>query len=200
MLDSLWSDIQSTSFVEWLAVLLAIAYLTLAIRRNIWCWPCAFVSTMLYVYLFWDVKLPMESSLQVYYMLMAVYGFVSWRAVTAGATISQIKRYRLRTHLAAICMLFAVSLLTAFVLSENSDARMPFLDSLTTWSAVFATWLVAKREINNWYYWLVIDALLVFLCLRTGLALTALLYVLYLLMIPFGIISWRKVVEANGTA
>jgi len=64
---------------ELLAVLLGIIYLLAAVREYLWCWYAAFASTLIYLFLFWDVRLLMESGLQLYYLVMAVYGWWSWR-------------------------------------------------------------------------------------------------------------------------
>jgi nicotinamide mononucleotide transporter len=77
------------------------------------------------------------------------------------------------------------------LLSEYSDAALPHLDSLTTWGAVVATYMVARKILENWVYWFVIDAVSVGLYLNRGLFLTALLFVGYLVLIVIGYRSWR---------
>lgn len=177
--------------LESLAVILAIGYLVLAIRQSIWCWFCAFGSTAIYVYLFNHVALLMESALNVFYLLMAVYGFWSWRGGAASTGGLAVKRWPLNIHLLAISVIIGISVLSAALTRKYFEPAFPLLDSLTTWSAVWATFLVARKELNNWYYWFVIDALSVYLYLNRGLPLTAALFVLYLFMIPIGYRSWR---------
>ncbi len=72
------SQFLQTSVLEWLAVILAIAYVWLAARQNVWCWAAAFTSTALYTWIFWQVSLPFQSALNVFYMVMAVYGYWQW--------------------------------------------------------------------------------------------------------------------------
>jgi nicotinamide mononucleotide transporter len=73
-----------------------------------------------------------------------------------------------------------------------TDAAFPYWDSLTTWSAMFATWLVARKVLENWYYWLIIDAVSVWLYVERGLMFIAGLYLVYLVMIVFGYVAWKR--------
>ena len=77
-------------------------------------------------------------------------------------------------------------------LNQHTDAAFPFVDSATTFSAIWATFLVARKVLENWYYWLVIDIVSIFIYWERGLELTSLLFLLYVLMIPFGIINWTR--------
>ncbi len=81
---------------------------------------------------------------------------------------------------------------TGYVLSVNTDAAFPYIDSLTTWSAIWATFLVARKVLENWWYWLVIDSASVLIYWSRELQLTAALFALYVLMIPFGLYSWTR--------
>ena len=85
MFDSLVSQMQASSIAEWIAVLLAIAYLVLAAREHITCWYAAFISAAIFWYIFFDVNLYMESALQLYYLGMAVYGYVQWTRLRSNA-------------------------------------------------------------------------------------------------------------------
>ncbi len=180
------------SLPEALAVALAVAYLVLAVRQNIWCWACAFVSTGLYIWLFHGAALFMESALNVFYLVMAVYGWYEWRyggRRHAGLTVAV---WPLTRHAAGLAAIAALTAASGAWLAANTDAAFPYLDSLTTWSAVWATFLVVRKVLENWVYWFVIDALSVYLYLSRGLPLTALLFCFYLVLIPVGFLSWRK--------
>ncbi len=193
MLEALSSAVAATALAEWVAVLCALLYLIFAIRRQIICWVFAFISTGIYTVLFFDVRLLMESALNAYYLAMAVYGFLQWRQFGSGGTLASVQLYPVSYHAVAIAGILAVSALAGSFLDRFTSAAMPYIDSMTTFGALFATWLVARREIMNWYYWLVIDLLSVYLYWRAGLALSALLFVIYLCMIPVGIVSWNRV-------
>ena len=82
-------------------------------------------------------------------------------------------------------------------LSLNTDAAYPFIDSATTFAAIWATFLVARKVLENWWYWLAIDLISIYIFWSRGLELTALLFFLYVLMIPFGLIKWSRSYEAS---
>jgi nicotinamide mononucleotide transporter len=180
------------SVPEIVAVLLAIAYLLLAIRQNIWCWLCAAISTALYIYLFFSARLYMESLLNLFYFAMALYGWNQWRAGGDRGSTLPVSVWSLRVHIVAMVSIALAAMLTGYLLQRYTDAALPFVDSLTTFSAIWATFLVARKVLENWWYWLAIDAASVVIYWLRDLELTSLLFVLYVILIPFGWISWRR--------
>ena len=180
------------SGLELLAVALAIAYLVLAIRQSIWCWYCAAASTAIYIGLFFGAKLYMESVLNVFYFAMAVYGWMVWTRGRDTTHELPVVSWPLRIHGLAILAVLFLSAINGYLLTLYTDAAFPYIDSLTTWSAIWATFLVARKVLENWWYWLVIDATSVFIYLMRDLELTSLLFVIYVIMIPFGLVSWSR--------
>lgn len=180
---------------EALAVVLAITYLVLVIRQNIWCWAAAAVSTLIYLFLMFEVRLYMEAVLQLFYLAMAAYGWYQWRRHgTAGAEL-RVHTWPLSYHLFAIGTVLILVFVSGHLLSRYSDAALPHLDSLTTWGAIVATFMVARKILENWFYWFVIDAVSVGLYLNRGLFLTALLFAGYLVLIVVGYRTWRASME-----
>ena len=178
--------------LEIVAVVMAIGYLLLAIRENIWCWLCAGVSTAIYVWLFADAKLYMESGLNAFYFAMAIYGWYVWYSGRSDGHERPVVAWPVATHGVAITIIVVASLASGYLLDTRTDAAFPYMDSLTTWSAIWATFLVARKVLENWWYWLVIDAASIFIYWSRELELTAGLFVLYVVMIPFGIASWTR--------
>ncbi|MFO7764038.1 MAG: nicotinamide riboside transporter PnuC [Wenzhouxiangellaceae bacterium] len=179
------------------AVLLAVAYLLLAVRQNRLCWVAAFISTALYTVLFWQVQLMMQSALNVYYMAMAVYGWWHWRhgRRTPGDPAEAqlpITRWSGRRHLLVLGLIAACALVSGALLDANTRAAWPYLDSVVTWGAVVTTWMVARKVLENWAYWMVINSLAVFLFIDRDMPLTAGLHVAYLVISVFGWTSWYR--------
>jgi nicotinamide mononucleotide transporter len=183
---------QAQSVPEIIAVVAAIAYLGFAIRQQIVCWLFAAISTAIYIWLFIEAKLYMESVLNVFYLLMAGYGWHVWRSGEQDGHNRPVVIWPRNTHLVAIAVLGLVSALNGYVLSNFSDAAFPYIDSLTTWFAVWGTFLVARKVLENWWYWLLIDIASIFIYWSRDLQLTSLLFVVYVIMIPFGLVSWTK--------
>jgi len=185
--------------LEGIAVAAAIAYLLLAIRLNIWCWLFAGISTAIFVFLFVEVRLYMESLLNVFYFAMAVYGWHVWYYGRTEVELP-VSVWPARVHAIAVSVIVVISGISGFLLDRYTDAVFPYIDSLTTWSAIWATFLVARKLLENWWYWLVIDTASVLIYWSRDLELTALLFVVYVIMIPFGLLSWRRSMRAQAVA
>lgn len=181
----------STSLLEWLAVLLAITYLLLVIKQSRWCWPAAFFSTSIYIFLFFDVNLYMESALNLYYLLMAVFGWFQWQQSNT-KTEKQITQWPLIKHFYLILGAFMLSGLSAFLLNKYTNQDLAFLDSLTSWFAILATYMVTQKILENWLYWIIIDSLSIYLYLSKGFALTAILFLAYVVIAFIGWKLWTK--------
>lgn len=186
-----WSPAEAT------AVVFAILYLLLAIRESIWCWLCAGVSTAIYVWLFITAKLYMESLLNVFYFGMAVYGWITWRSGKGDNHELPVAVWPRRVHVVAAAVIAVLVFVTGTWLARYSDAAYPYIDSATTFAAMWATFLVARKVLENWWYWLAIDVVSVFIYWSRGLELTSLLFIVYVVMIPFGLMSWTRSFRAN---
>ena len=187
------------SGIELAAVILGIAYLLLAMRESLWCWYAALVSTSLFLYLFWQVDLLMESALQVYYIGMAIYGWWHWQhGGTANAKL-EISRWPLRTHLAAIGLTILATIISGALLARYTDAALPYLDSFTTWGSLVTTWMVTQKILENWLYWLVIDSVSIYLYLDRELYLTAALFAVYIIIVIFGYRQWLQHYRATSS-
>ena len=178
--------------MEILAVVLALLYLILAIRQNILCWLCAAISTLIYVFVFFEAKLYMESLLNVFYFLMAIYGWYSWSAKKGYPTGINITVWSLRIHIFAIILIILISIISGYYLTIYSDASYPYLDSMTTFFSIWATYLVALKVLENWWYWLIIDLFSMVIYWSRELEATAILFMVYILLIPFGMASWKR--------
>ena len=182
------------SALQWwevLAVVLAVLYLLLAIRQNIWCWAAAAVSTTLYLFIMYEARLYMESVLQIFYLVMAAYGWHQWHRGGADHTALKVSTWPWNYHAIAVVSVFVLVFASGELLSRYSSAALPFADSFTTWGAVIATFMVARKILENWLYWFVIDAVSVFLYLSRELYFTAALFAVYLVMIVIGYRKWR---------
>jgi nicotinamide mononucleotide transporter len=195
-LVSAWRD---TSWVEILAAVLAVSYLLLAIRQRLECWIAAFVSSVLYVWVFFTAHLYMESVLNAFYAAMAVYGFLQWRQ-GRGGTVLAVSRWPMVRHLAGVLCIVCLSVISSYYLRRYTPAAWPLVDSMVTWSAVFATFLVARKVYENWHWWLVIDSVSLWLYFTKHLYLTMLLFGLYLMLIVIGMRQWRRTFGAPAHA
>lgn len=184
--------------LETLAVVLGIGYLLLAMRESSLCWYCAFFSTALYVWIFGDVSLYMESALNVYYMAMAIYGWLQWQRGGADKSGVRIVRWTARQHILGVAIILAASVTSGYLLSSNTAAKLPYLDSFTTWGSVFTTIMVAQKVLENWLYWIVINSVSIYLYIDRGLDQTAAMFFLYLVLATIGFLTWKKAYDTQN--
>jgi len=180
------------SWWEVTAVALGIAYLLLAMRESILCWYAAFISTSIFLVIFWDVNLYMESALQLYYLAMAVYGWLLWRKGSDDKNSLPISSWHFSRHIQVIVITVIISGISGYGLSTYTDARLPYLDSFTTWGAIITTYMVARKVLENWLYWFVLDGLSIYLYIDRELYFTAALFAAYLIIVVFGYFTWSR--------
>ena len=178
--------------LETVAVVLSIGYLVLAMKENSLCWYCAFFSTAIYVVIFGDVSLYMESALNVYYMAMAIYGWCQWQRGGSDNEGIALSVWTAKQHLIAMAVIILATLISGYLLSATTEARLPYIDSFTTWASILTTVMVARKVVENWLYWIVIDSVSIFLYLDRELYQTAVMFILDLVLATLGYFAWRK--------
>jgi len=203
-MESLLDTLALTSPLELIAVILALAYLVLAARQSQWCWLAAFISCALYVQLMFAARLYLETLLQFCYVILAVYGWWQWqygagRSATEQGDIGR-PQFSLWWHVRAIGLTSTVATLVALLAARYTDAEAVWLDSFTTVFSLFATWLLTRKAIENWWYWLVIDTAYIYLYLSKGFTATAGLFALYVLLVIYAIFQWRRQQSAPLTS
>lgn len=174
------------------AVILALAYVVLAIRQHPACWLASATAALLYIFIFFVQRLYLESLLQAFYVGMACYGLWLWRFGAASKGPIKITQRALSWHVVTAISLLALSYAVSSVLTLFVDTDFAYLDSFTTLASLFTTWMVAKKIAENWLYWVVIDAIYVYLFLLAGLYLTAGLYVVFLGIALYGYKHWHQ--------
>jgi len=177
------------SVIESIAVFFSILYVVLAVKENIWCWGAAAISVILYIYICYSAQLYAETGLQFFYLLMAIYGYFQWNKNDSNLKIQQ---WTTTKHLLILLLGSLLTFLMGFYFSIYTNAAMPLVDSFTTVFSVFATFMVTKKILGNWLYWIVIDGVSVYLYFSRGLQLTSLLFIVYTIIAIFGYLSWLK--------
>lgn len=179
--------------IEGIGAALAIAYLLLALKQNKLCWFAWIASSILYLYVMYQAGLYMESLLQVFYLCMGFYGLSQWSKTINNNQNTYVDQWSIGNHIFAISLVIVLSFLSGTLLSNFSNAALPFIDAFTTWGAIVASYMVAKKILENWIYWFVIDFISVFIFASRGLYFTSALFVTYLVIIYFGYKSWSKI-------
>jgi nicotinamide mononucleotide transporter len=185
-------DLRATTAAEGAAVVLGLAYVLLAARGSRWCWPAGAAGSLLLAWLAWRAHLPMQALLNAWYVVMSVYGWVHWSRAENAA----IRTWAWWKHAIGIALALGVAAVLAPRLA-GVGAAWPRLDAASTLLSLLATWLVARRVLENWLYWIAIDAVLVFLFAAQGLAFVALQFVVYLIIAVSGFVTWMRTWRAQ---
>ena len=182
---------------EMVAVFLSVTYLLLAIKQNLWCWVAAFISTLIYTILFFDASLLMDSALNMFYLVMAIYGWYSWKygnGINKNEEL-EITSYGLNKNLKIIGALIIVSLILGYIMANYTSADFAYLDTFTTVFAVFTTYTLTKKVLENWLYWIVIDSVSIYIYINKGFYLTAVLFAFYTVLAFIAYNNWKKEYE-----
>lgn len=190
MINVLQQLSQFAFVAEWSAVVLSLLYVFLAANQNRWCWIFGGLSSLISIFIFIMVRLYAESLLYGFYVLMAIYGWLAWKQVSQSQ--KPIIEISSALHLVIITFgLFGAAVLY-YVFANYTLAARPMLDSLTTSFSIIATFMVVKKILSNWLYWVLINALSVYLYWSRGLDVYAILMALYTLLAVYGFVQWNR--------
>jgi nicotinamide mononucleotide transporter len=186
-----WFD--STVLLEWITFVAALAYVYFAAQKKIVTWVFALISVGLTFYLDVIGKLYIESGLQVFYFVMAIYGWINWKK--AEKNDLPIARWSIQLHLLNIFASASLALLVGYLFANYTEQSTPYLDAFTTCFSLVATFMVVKRVIENWLYWIFINMGMVVLYLNNGYEILALQYGLFVILAIYGYWSWNKALK-----
>jgi nicotinamide mononucleotide transporter len=183
-------------YVEILGVCFSLLYLFLEISQRKALWIVGFIASAFYVYIFFQAKFYADMGLNIYYLLVSVYGWVVWsKKQKANATTPATASI---THLTSkqALILSGISLglfvLLFYILKTYTDSPVPFGDALTTALSIVATWMLAHKIIEQWWVWLFVNALSAALYAWRGLYPTTFLFCCYAVASIIGYYSWKK--------
>lgn len=192
--ESITQFLFGTGLLEWCGVFTGILCVWLAAKNNIWNWPIAIVSVLIYIFIFFESKLYADMGLQVYFFAMNIYGWYYWSKQKEnpeqGRPISSITRKEIFLSLIGV-IIFTLAL--GFLLHKNTDASFPFVDSFCTAGSLIAQIFLARRVIQNWLIWIFVDIVYVGVYFSKDLYATGLMYALYVAIATMGYLDWRKI-------
>ncbi len=193
LLSRLIADWQLMQSVELVATLFAVAYVILALKQSIWCWPAALLSTLLFTHVLWDSALLSDALLHVYYAGMAIYGWWRWQQLKQQAAgKSAVFEWPWQRHVLLISLTAMAGLLLGYWMANYTQADFAWIDAQTTAFSIVATWLVAKKLVSNWLYWVVIDVVCIFVYAQKHLYFLTALFMLYTIIALVGYFAWRS--------
>lgn len=180
------------TWLELAAVALALAMVGCNIREIHWGWPLAIASSLLYLLLFWRSRLYGEASLQVFFAVVALWGWLQWlRGTRADGSALHPGRLALRGRAAALLAMAALWPATGWFLDRYTDTDVPWWDAFPTAGSLIGQYLLGRKYIENWAAWIVVNAVSVALFVHKGLWLTAGLYAVFIALSVMGWRAWR---------
>lgn len=187
----LWISNNFALLLEIVAVIFGVLYTVLMAKNKISCWIFGIIGSLLSVYLFVEyAKLYAEALLSVFYVFAGIYGWIVWKKQEV---IEEVYQRKIMMHVKLISVGTALSLLMYFGLAYFfKEAQKPLIDSFTTIFSFIATYLMAKKWIENWFYWIAIDGVSVYLYYTRGLEIYALLMFAYTIIVIYGYFEWKK--------
>lgn len=191
-------SIASTNAITWAATFTALIYVFLAIKENIWCWSFGIVSSGLSVGVYFSESLWYESLLNVFYVVLGIYGWIVWSKTRGEKGAAEIKKIPSRELLIVSSLAVVSGIILGFISASYSENQFSYSDALLATFAVVATWMTARKYIENWIFWIVIDACSAILYFFKGpsMYLFAILFIFYTFMAAVGYYTWRKSLKA----
>lgn len=192
--SELWVGILNTSLLEWLATFFSLLYVIFAGLEKRICWLFGLISSALLVYICYSVDLFFEVFLQIFYMLMAVIGWVKWKDSSDDSI--QISTDSWSKNILISAALIVVGGMLGYLFASYTPQKYPYTDALVFVFSLYATHLISIKKIENWVYWILIDAVCIFLFWSRGLELLAFQYVFFTFSAMWGFWKWKKRLHA----
>lgn len=180
------------SAIETTAVLLGIANIVLIIRRSVWNFPFGIAMVSFYAVIFYGAKLYSDAGLQVFFVVVNIYGWWAWGRSKAEEGDIVVRRLNALAYAGSIAATFTAIAIWGFVMGVNTDASYPYWDASVAMLSVAGQILMTRRYAENWHYWIVVNLISIPLYIAKDLHLTAGLYGLFLLLAIVGLVEWRK--------
>jgi nicotinamide mononucleotide transporter len=184
----------SGNYIELLGAILGIAYIFFSIRQSILTWPVGLLTSVLYVWVFLVSKLYADMGLQLYYVVISIYGWYEWLKgkQSSGNEILKVSRLSRKLSLILLLVSLLIFVLIWFILENYTDSPVPLADALATSLSIVATWMLARKILEQWLVWIFVDAFSIGLFLYKGLLPTVVLFIVYTIMAVVGYIEWKK--------
>jgi len=184
----------SGNYIELLGAILGFAYIFFSIRQSILTWPVGLLTSLLYVWVFLVSKLYADMGLQMYYVVISIYGWYEWlRGNQANHSEPiQVSRLSLKLGFKLAIISLIIFFLIWYILENYTDSTVPVADSLATALSIVATWMLARKILEHWLVWIFVDAFSIGLFWYKELYPTVILFVVYTVMAYIGFVEWKK--------
>lgn len=201
-----WTSHNAGLLIEIFGFSAALVYLYFSIKQKIWLWPFGILTSSLYIYVFYVSSLYADMGLQVYYVVISFYGWYHWLyggdhnkdSKLSVSTISGFLALKLLLILFVIYWLIVFILLKAPALLGMPPSDLPYWDAFTTAASIVAAWMLARKIIEHWIVWIIIDSVSFCLYIYKELYITVVLFLIYTTLAFIGYYEWKKNLTKTG--
>ncbi len=197
-LENITEAINKTSATEWLIFITALLYVVLAAKENIWCWLMGIISSGFSIYLCFEGSLFLESFLQLFYFVIGFYAWYQWLHGSDKKDELKITSWNFKKNIPLCIIGIIIFIPLGFIAHKYSTQALPYLDAFITAFSLIATWMTAKKILENWIYWIIIDFMALILYFSRDFYLISVLYLLYTLLAFAGYIKWKKTFQTSN--
>lgn len=185
-----------------ITTVLGLIYILLEYRASICLWIVGIIMPALDIWLYWSHGLYGDAGMAVYYTVAAIYGYVVWKFGKKRNQKAEeelpITHMRKSLYLPTIVIFFVTWALTYYVLATFTNSTVPVLDGFTNALSFVGLWALARKYIEQWFFWIVVDAVCFYLYIGKGIPFKAGLYGLYVFIAIAGYFKWKKMMKPHG--
>lgn len=180
------------SIPEIVAVILGLISVYLVVRQNVWCYPLGIVSVFIYIFIFYEVKLYADMGLQVFFIILQVYGWYEWLYGGEAKSELRVTRASLRAYAGSALFVVLGTALLGSLLHRLTDAALPYVDSFLAVLSMVGQWMMARKYLENWPVWVAVNIGSIGMYGMKGLYFTMFLYAVYLVLAVMGYYEWKR--------
>lgn len=188
--------------LEVLGTLVGLIYLWLEYRASIYLWIASVIMPAIYIFVYYEAGLYADFGINIYYLGAAVYGWLVWKYGHKSADLHELPITKMpnRSWLKALVVFLVAQFLIAWILINFTDSDVPWWDAFTTALSIIGMWMLARKYLEQWWVWIVVDVVCVGLYIYKGLYFTSGLYALYSVIAVFGWLNWKRLMKASSVS
>ena len=191
-------------YIEILGTAVGLIYLWLEYKASIYLWIAGIIRPAIYLYIYFNAGLYADFGINIYYLVIALYGFIAWKTGFSFTNKNKENKELDITHISkkdiykALAAYLIAQIVIAWLLINHTDSTVPIADSFTTALSIVGMWMLARKYIEQWCVWCVVDIACSALYIYKELYFTAILYLLYAIIAIFGYFKWKKMMQNEG--
>ena len=185
----------TNNYIELFGTITGLIYVVLSIKQVIWLWPVGFISSAVYIVVFFQSTLYADMGLQVYYLVVSVYGWIHWKnnkKQTSKTDLLKILTININQWIIIISSIGILGISLYYPLLKYTNATNPLFDGFVTSGSIIATWMLARKILEQWLIWIVVDGVSILLFIIKHLYPTAILFGVYTILAIIGYFNWKK--------